>query len=477
LLIRDAAYEALPKATRAELHQRFAEWLEAHGQSLVELGEILGYHLEQACRYQAELGMEVEDELRQGARRHLTTAGRRALARDDLIAASQLLGRALDLVPEHEVDVPLEIDLAEALFYSGKGEEVSRSLSVAAGRAAASEDGVGEICIRLKRGDIGSLLEPHGAIRQLEQLIEDVTPALEAAENHYALYVLHEARCVVAGYSIRWDLGTAELERASYHARMAGMPHLRAGLMRMQGASRYYGSMPLSQFLTWLEECEQELGHDWRLAHWRAVTLGMLGRFDEARQILSEFFRVLEERGDVVNLGLCLGTSATRLELLAGNAAAALRHAEEGCRLLEEIGERAYLSTCYCDLAEALYALDRLDEAHAYARKGLETGGIDDVVNQSVSRQIQAKVLARRGQHAAAETLAREAITLVDSTDGVAYQGHARADLADVLELASRREEATAVLHQALDRYERKEALTHASRVRKRLSAMRDAPI
>ena len=51
LLIRDAAYDALPKATRAELHRRFAEWLEEHGQSLVELDEILGYHLEQAARY------------------------------------------------------------------------------------------------------------------------------------------------------------------------------------------------------------------------------------------------------------------------------------------------------------------------------------------------------------------------------------------------------------------------------------------
>ena len=28
LLIRDAAYERLPKATRAELHERYAHWLE-----------------------------------------------------------------------------------------------------------------------------------------------------------------------------------------------------------------------------------------------------------------------------------------------------------------------------------------------------------------------------------------------------------------------------------------------------------------
>ena len=56
ILIRDTAYDALLKATRADLHQRFASWLEEHGTELVELDEILGYHLEQACRYRVELG-------------------------------------------------------------------------------------------------------------------------------------------------------------------------------------------------------------------------------------------------------------------------------------------------------------------------------------------------------------------------------------------------------------------------------------
>jgi predicted ATPase len=45
LLIRDAAYDALPKAVRADLHARFAEWLDEHGQALVERDEIVGYHL------------------------------------------------------------------------------------------------------------------------------------------------------------------------------------------------------------------------------------------------------------------------------------------------------------------------------------------------------------------------------------------------------------------------------------------------
>ena len=77
LLIRDAAYEALPKSARADLHQRLAAWLEAHGTELVELDEILGYHLEQACAYRAELGLPADDALTLAARRRLTAGGQR----------------------------------------------------------------------------------------------------------------------------------------------------------------------------------------------------------------------------------------------------------------------------------------------------------------------------------------------------------------------------------------------------------------
>ena len=38
LLIRDAAYDALPKATRAELHERFADWLDQHGAEIGRAG-------------------------------------------------------------------------------------------------------------------------------------------------------------------------------------------------------------------------------------------------------------------------------------------------------------------------------------------------------------------------------------------------------------------------------------------------------
>ena len=94
LLIRDAAYDGLPKATRAELHERFASWLEENASELAELDEIAGWHLEQTVRYRRELGRKVDPVLARRAADHLHAAGRRAGERSDVAAARNLLERA-----------------------------------------------------------------------------------------------------------------------------------------------------------------------------------------------------------------------------------------------------------------------------------------------------------------------------------------------------------------------------------------------
>src|SRR5439155_15304188 len=148
LLIRDAAYDALPKASRAELHERFAIWLEQHGVEVVELAELLGYHLEQACRYRAELGTPDDGTLAAAARGRLTAGGHRAYLRQDYAAAVSLLERAAALVPPGELDVALEVDIVDSLFQTGKGDDALRRADSLAERASAAGDRVGELCGR-----------------------------------------------------------------------------------------------------------------------------------------------------------------------------------------------------------------------------------------------------------------------------------------------------------------------------------------
>jgi class 3 adenylate cyclase/tetratricopeptide (TPR) repeat protein len=472
LLIRDAAYDALPKAMRADLHERFARWLELHGLELVELDEILGYHLEQACLYRGELGLEVDDRLREDARRHLTDAGRRAITRQDFVAALHLTRRALGLLPDDEVDVPLEIDFADSLFFSGSPEEAYRSLVSAAERAAVAGDRTGELCARLEAGIVKVFVEPEGAVAELDGVITEALPELEAAGDDYALYLVHFARAVVAHNRNQHDEERAEHEQVMFHAERTGLPHVLAGRLLTAGSARFYGSTPLPELLTWLDERETRFGTDWRTMGWRAAVSALQGRFEEARLLQSEFHRAHEERGDLLKLGTSLSQGALRIELLAGDPAAAAALGERGCRILEDAGERAWLSTGACYYAQALYELGRLDEAESWALKGSELGGSEDVTTQTVARQVQAKVLARRGEHGKAETMAREALALVEVTDGLLSRGDALADLGEVLELGGRTDEAAEALREALALYERKGATALVAKTRERLAAL-----
>jgi len=170
LLIRDAAYAGLPKATRAELHRRFAAWLANRRTDLVELEEILGYHLEQAWRYREELGLADDGELAGAARRHLAASGRKALSRQDFGAAVNLLKRAVTLVSSAETDIALELDLVAALAWGGKPGEALRRADSVVERAAAAGDRLGELCARLEEGIHRVYLEPEGAADQLAAL-------------------------------------------------------------------------------------------------------------------------------------------------------------------------------------------------------------------------------------------------------------------------------------------------------------------
>ncbi|TMD29042.1 MAG: hypothetical protein E6I94_07410 [Chloroflexi bacterium] len=96
ILIRDAAYAALPKRERAELHERFADYQErAAGDRLVEYEEVIGYHLEQATHYRQGLGRNDERtrELATRAAQLLGAAGIHAIQRGDALASSRLLER------------------------------------------------------------------------------------------------------------------------------------------------------------------------------------------------------------------------------------------------------------------------------------------------------------------------------------------------------------------------------------------------
>jgi tetratricopeptide (TPR) repeat protein len=110
-------------------------------------------------------------------------------------------------------------------------------------------------------------------------------------------------------------------------------------------------------------------------------------------------------------------------------------------------------------LAHLLCAKARYDEADHYAALGQRAAALDDHEAQSLALAARARVRAHRGDHARAEALAREAVAIVDRTDNIDMRGWLRADLAEVLGLVGRTEEACSLLEEAVRFAEQKEDL------------------
>jgi class 3 adenylate cyclase/tetratricopeptide (TPR) repeat protein len=466
LLIRDAAYEALPKAVRAELHERFASWLEQHGGELVELDELLGYHLEQACLYRSELGMSRDEDLAAAATRRLVAGGRRASRRQDYRAAVSLLERAAALLPTTNYDLALEVELWDALFWIGRADEALRRADALAERSAAAGDRIGELYGRIHLALFRSDVEPE----TVAALVDEALAVFQNTGDDLGLYVAYSALWEKVPSRRAEAIAALEGDEGVFaHAGQAGLPSMSLG---GRAAWRFFGVTSVPELVEWLDANEPPTGRDHFLRAYRAGSLAMLGRFDEARAILGESRAELGERGLGVLLANITAFESVWVELWAGDPAAAAEFGAEGWKMYEELGERIFLSAAAGNLAQALYALDRLDEADTWARRGEKLGLADEDEN---CRRVRAKVLARRGEHGEAERLASEAVTSCDQTDALNTQGDAYADLAEVLVLAGKPNDAAAALEQALQRYARKGNVVSLRRTRARLAKLQEA--
>ena len=471
ILIRDAAYDALPKSIRADLHERVASWLEQRAGQLSELDEIVGYHLEQACRYREELGLAADARLTSAALMRLRSAAHRAGLRQDYGAVVSLLERAVALAPAAELDLALETEIGDALIWIGRGDDALRRAEALAERASVSGDRVGELSGRIQAGTVELYRGSEGAAEDLTALVERALPVFHVAGDEMALYLAYFALSEAAEIRGRWDTGMDASERALAHARRAG--YLPPSTLGRAAASRFFGTTAVGDLLAWLDEHEPASGRDQFLRAYRAGALAMLGNSVEARAILAQMRVELAERGGGMLLANITAFESVDVELLAADPAAAVGFAFEGFRQHEEIGEPIFLSAAAAYVAKAAYALDRFDDAEAWAQRAADLGA-SETVTRMTCRQVKAKVLARRGEFAEATRLAREAVSLGEETESPDAQGSARADLAEVLLLGGQRDEAVVALEAAVERYERKGNLVSARRTRTRLAALSD---
>jgi predicted ATPase/class 3 adenylate cyclase len=196
----------------------------------------------------------------------------------------------------------------------------------------------------------------------------------------------------------------------------------------------------------------------------RAPLEAMRGEFDAARQMLADGRAILLELGRKW-LGNNAAQEAYIVETLAGDPGRAVESLRTACEVLEEAGERAFLSTNAGYLAHALFALGDLAGAERYAALCAETTAVDDALSQTLWRSARAKLLAAAGEHDRAVEYAEDALRAFADDEDINTRADRLTDLAHVLAASGRDPEAAAAaLDQALALYERKGNLVAARR-------------
>ena len=485
VLVRDSAYESIPKRTRAELHERFAFWLEQTAAArLPEYEEIVGHHLEQAYRQRRDLGVVDEhgSALARRAADHAATAGRRALARGDMLAADKLLSRALDLLDAHDpVRAVLLTDLGKVLFESGHWDRAGGVLDDAIEGARASGDRGAEGVAEIR----STLL---GLFANRWERNADAIPAVERAIATFE-ELGHEAGLaegwIVLGSIQFWSgaAGTAvtSFERAIEHARRAGAEGRLLEALRLRSMAETWGPTPVHAALQRLDELAASAeGHSPFLrsaaARLRAILLAMRGEHEAAMAAVEEAKATSRELGLEVQYAAGALRSAIFVAMQVGDLAGAESAAREAVDVLRRIGDLGHLSSVAPELADVLLQRGASEEeAMALTEEGERATIGGDVDAEVRWRAVRARILARQGRLDEAVTLANDAVARARATDYLDLTGEALEALSEVLPSAVRPSESAAALREAATVYEQKGALAGLQRVRARLEELESA--
>jgi class 3 adenylate cyclase/tetratricopeptide (TPR) repeat protein len=471
ILIRDAAYEAIPKRQRGALHAQFADWLEA---SLADDApdEVVGYHLEQAYLYGAELGSPEADVAKRASER-LSVAADAAAARQDVAAVANLLGRAVDLAPEGAARASLCVRLGDALRAGDTFERSQAAFEQGIALARTAGDGHTEWLGRIGLALVRSNQDPAGFT---ERLVEEATAAVAAREPAADHEVLAHAWTSIAK-AHKWRGEPAEYlqayERAGNHARQAGRPALEIDLAIVRGPDFVWGPGRVDGGLRYADEIEARLGRvpgaQQFTLHLRAHMHARLGEFDGAYEAIQEFRHGLRELGKE---WLYAGTAVCVWDVCSWSAdwrrgETALREAYE---LLEQRGQRGVLAMVTLDLCEACVRQGRLDEAERLCTMGEElTAGEPAGGSRAHLELLRAALQAARGDLDAAEALARRAEELATRNGFSERRAEAWLVLAEIHRRRGDAEEQSAV-EAALRLYEQKGNLVGAERARSLLA-------
>ena len=463
ILIQEAAYRAIPKALRADLHHRLADWLEyVVWEPATQRAEILGYHLEQSVRYRNELqpAEAQSSPLPRRAAAHLETAGRAAHDRGDALAAVNLLDRAAALLPpEDSALARLYTSLGTALTEAGQLEKASAMLDHARRIAAANGDRGQHAHAQVQALLLGLKVDPNAASIQIAQALPELRCEFERNVDELGL-----CRTLQLQAALDWShakSGAAEdaWRRAADYARRLNDRRQLAEILGWLASAALWGPTPAPEGIRQCNGYLDEVGN--HPSGQAVILLHMAGLYAmqdnvaTAHSMLNRAKALLDTLGPTMTAALA--EPAAFIAMLAGDPATAETHLRRQYESLYRMGERDLLATTAALLARAIAAQgqNRYDEAIDLITISREAGAGEDAA-QIICQGLSARILAHRGHHTEAVELANSAVALAAQTDLLSDRADALLDLAQVRAAAGRVLEAHAAAAQALDLYQRK---------------------
>jgi class 3 adenylate cyclase/tetratricopeptide (TPR) repeat protein len=459
-LIRDAAYEALPKETRASLHERFTAWIESATRAESgELDELAGYHLEQASLLRAELRRIApwEAETAAPAARHLSAAGYRAVGRNDVPAAITLLARASDLLPPSAERLAVQAELGRMLDEAGRLDE-----AIAAFEEVVRGDELNPVAAA--RARLGLALSTHerGAGGGLENTLVEVkrlAVELERLNDELGLARALLYTGVVTAWTGRISEAQSLLEHALSETHSPAARHERAMIASWLALCAWWGPTPVDDALVRCRELAAEAAAD-REAHGVArcatgVLTALQGEVESGRRVIKK------ARDDLFEIGSMLawaGTSfaALTVELAADEPGRALELGAPVVAELQAVSEFGYLSTIAAQMADASYRVGRFEDAASFVALSSATTVTGDWIAAADCSRTRARLLARNGAMDEAVALIDEMLELTRTKDDPTALGAMLIASADVRRLAGRADEANGLLQEALRVFEGK---------------------
>src|SRR4051794_17079971 len=465
VLIRDAAYRSLLKENRAELHERFADWLEAKaGEMAGEHEEIIAFHLEQSYAYRLELGAldERGRDIAERAAARLHSAGRRALAREDLPAAINLLRRALAPVPADDPrKADVLVDLAEARLSAGDTTAAEPAIEQIGLWADEHEDERLGAWATVFVGQLDNLTGT-GEVRETIDAVNEAAEVLARVGDRAGEAKAHQI--VAAAHALLGQVAAAEaaLDRALVAARAADDRRRVTAVLSGAPRAALWGPAPIvrasGRCLDVVRILRMTPGNrhvEAAALRCQAVLEAMRGRADAARGILDTCRMTFEELGLTFELQET-ESHAGIVELLAGDPHAAeerLRAAQEG---FEALGAHVFAAQAAAMLARALLEQDREEEALEASRFAEEHGG-EDLKTTIAWLGVRAEALARGGEEHEGLILARRGAELAEPTDALADKADALMALAAVELTTGRADAAREAARRARELYAAKD--------------------